>query len=165
MSLENLFQRFLLISCHIYNSISHIFLRCNFARAVWFGLPFSVLSDAQGGQLQRWLLGWIRRWKRDRERFESSWFAILVGLDLIWKYRNEVVWKGTRVHPSTVIRSVLFSVSFYDSVFNQVQGPRGFSGGSRTVVFNPFADVASSSLNQAIPILDGYAENSRDLDS
>lgn len=102
------------------DSISHTFLRCSFARVVWFGLPFSLRTDSGDDQVQRWLRSWIRQWGWNRDCFNEIWLTILVGLNVIWKCRNDIIWKGINILPSPAIKSILVSINYYINVFNQV---------------------------------------------
>lgn len=71
------------------DSVSHTFLSCSFARAVWFCLPVSIRSSSGPLTIQRWLHGWIKRWKRNPPLYYEAWLTILVTLDVIWRLATE----------------------------------------------------------------------------
>lgn len=48
----------------------------------------------------------------------SAWLTILVGLDVIWRLRNERVWKNTKVSSTTVIKIIMSSVFYYINTFS-----------------------------------------------
>lgn len=98
------------------DSVSHLFFQCNFARAVWFGLPISLKVNRLM-QFHTWFKAWIKRWRKNPSRFYESWIFVLVGLDVIWRYRNNIVWRSSKVSLATAIRAILASVHSYIDVF------------------------------------------------
>ena len=78
--------------------VDHVFLMCDFARAVWFGLSVSVRScNMRFHNIQRWFRFWISMWKKRRMLNYEDWLIMLVGLDVIWKLQNDRIRRNTMV--------------------------------------------------------------------
>ena len=86
-------------------TLEHLFLKCSFSRAIWFGSELSIRTD----RLQVVLLkDWVKEWllKPELQQQETWWFygQFICYLWCIWLHRNDIVFKSQKPNPSRVIQ-------------------------------------------------------------
>ncbi|XVF41127.1 hypothetical protein PTKIN_Ptkin01aG0255800 [Pterospermum kingtungense] len=78
-----------------------LFLTCSFARAIWFGTDLSIRTNIIAlSSAKEWLS------KEDLAKKEALWFYdqfICIVLWCIWIHRNDKIFRGKEVTPTTVL--------------------------------------------------------------
>lgn len=85
-------------------TLSHLFLYCQFSRAVWHGTNLSIHTSAlnQANTIQ-WLSGCMLRTDLEPQQKDSYLQTICITLWSLWNHRNKVVHEGINPNPLMVI--------------------------------------------------------------
>ena len=91
-------------TCSLYNSevesISHLFLQCNFARAIWFGMDVNIRHLVyQNCSLQQWISQLCSN-TTDQDNIIETLPLVLTTIWCIWFHRNQVIFEGKHPNPT-----------------------------------------------------------------
>lgn len=61
---------------------------------------------------------WVNYWRKEPLQIYGVWLTILGALDVIWFFRNDVLWQGEKVDLNQPIMLILVWRSLYWSLLN-----------------------------------------------
>ncbi|XP_026420015.1 uncharacterized protein LOC113315995 [Papaver somniferum] len=120
----------LLCKKNILETSAHLFISCNFTRAVWFGLGLQI--PAYDGNFLNWVMSWFSKALWDYKEV----FSIICWK--IWNYRNDVNFKKLDPNPLDCIKEIRDFLKQCDS-YSETDGSFGIG-----IVFwlnNKVADI------------------------
>lgn len=86
----------------------HLFLHCDFSRAVWFGACPGILGTlAQVTNIRNWLAYLLECSLAQSSFLSSSIGLVLIILNTIWQARNKHVFEGVTPDPMRSMQSAL----------------------------------------------------------
>ena len=88
-------------------TLDHLFLKCPFARALWFALPLNFHSDAIPS-IWQWLITTIEKYKVGNEQEDNVLTDISATLWVIWTYRNMVMFENETADVQQAISSTRY---------------------------------------------------------
>ena len=77
-------------------TLDHLFLKCHFARALWFALPWNFCSNAIPS-IRQWLITTLEKYKASNGQDDNVLTNISATLWVIWTYRNKVMFENETV--------------------------------------------------------------------
>lgn len=89
-------------------SLLHLFLRCPFARACWFGSPLSLIPSSSITDFKCWLLQQLDIFSKPDHNLIPQCKFFIVLLYNIWESTNHVLHRGVTASPTHVINKTLF---------------------------------------------------------
>lgn len=96
--------------CSAVETIEHLILDCDWAKAVWFELL--GLVDVRDGcnSVNQWLLRRLSDQSGSSAGFEWHWYSVLTACWAIWKGRCVMAYEGSRPNPYQAVHQVRLSV-------------------------------------------------------
>ena len=88
-------------------TLDHLFLKCPFARALWFSSPRNFRSDAIPS-IRQWLISTLEKYKVGNGQEDNALTYISATLWVIWIYRNKVMFENETVDVQQAISSTSF---------------------------------------------------------
>ena len=85
-------------------TLDHLFLKCPFARALWFSSPRNIHSDAIPS-IRQWLISILEKYKAGNGHEDNVLTDISATLLVIWTYRNKVLFENKAVDIQQAISS------------------------------------------------------------
>ena len=89
-------------------TLDHLFLKCPFARALWFATPRNFHSDTIPS-IQQWLISILEKHKAGKEQEDNVLTDISATLWAIWTYRNKVMFENENTDIQQAISSTSYS--------------------------------------------------------
>ena len=100
-------------------SLTHLFLLCPFARAIWNGSTLSIhTSEFSNLSVHQWLKSILFNYKGNDDISMAYLQAIFTTLWSIWTYRNRVIHQGICPNPLEVILMAQSLSCRYKSTFS-----------------------------------------------
>jgi ribonuclease HI len=119
-------------------TIDHVFLRCEWARAVWFGSPMTFNSDRinQESSVQDWLIEILTNTQKESIEY------ITATIYHIWKARNLLVFQDKEIPVMTVVQLALDSANDYIKLSTQrpqihSQASKNRTRGHDNIIWSP----------------------------
>ncbi|XP_074290880.1 uncharacterized protein LOC141617599 [Silene latifolia] len=97
-------------------SISHLFIDCSFAKALWFGCPLGLtITRGMDIDVRVWVINWVTYFLIGPDP-NSLLFPLIATLWRIWCYRNDMVFRNRRPWPMSALNSILGDIQCMNEV-------------------------------------------------
>ena len=104
-------------------TMSHMFLQCPFARAVWYGSSLGIrTSELNHPSVKQWLLSHVTNTNMPIQTKQSSLQSIFTILWTIWIHRNLILHNGKTPNPIEVILTSQSLICRFKEAFNLYKG-------------------------------------------